>query len=220
MPRSSPRPSGLRGRFRRPGAVVALLGPDGAGKSTVVEGLREVCERTVTVLYLGRRRGGGEPVSEASPAPRAESASPAPSALRECGFLLVRALGHLRLLARGYAAARSGDIVLCDRHPIEVLAVRPRRTPTAERLERLIARRLMPKPDLLILLDAPAETMVERKREHPLELIEERRRAYLETFAPWGAELVSTVGPAERSVERAAALVGEALRARGASRPA
>ncbi len=46
------RPLGLR----RAGPVVALLGPDGAGKGTVIEALKARIPAGLTVVYLGERR--------------------------------------------------------------------------------------------------------------------------------------------------------------------
>ena len=185
-------------RARSRGPLVAFLGPDGAGKGTVIAGVREALDGPVTVLYLGRR------------AARKRTRRTSPSAARECAFIVRRAARHLRLLLRGYALARRGHVVLCDRHPIEVLAVRPRRTRAGAGLERLIARRLIPWPDVLIVLDAPASVLLERKGEHSLEVLERWRRAYLDVFGPRAAAIVSTDGPQEASVATALAAVRRA----------
>jgi hypothetical protein len=88
-----------------------------------------------------------------------------------------------------------------------VLAVRPRRTPAGAALERFIARRLIPWPDALIVLDAPASRLLQRKGEHSLAVLERRRRAYLEVFGPRAAAIVSTDGPPEASIANALATV-------------
>jgi thymidylate kinase len=188
--------------------VIAFLGPDGAGKGTVIAGVREALDGPVTVLYLGRRRRSAPRAGSGGARGRTRRASP--SAARECAFLVRRAARHLRLLFRGYTSAWRGHVVLCDRHPIEVLAVRPHRTPAGASLERFIARRLIPWPDAVIVLDAPAPLLLERKGEHSLETLERWRRAYLEVFGTRAAAVVSTGGPTEVSIADALAAVRRA----------
>jgi thymidylate kinase len=192
----------------RRGPVIAFLGPDGAGKGTVIAGLHEALDGPVTVLYLGRPRRGRGRAAGAAAAEGAQRRRP--SSARECAFLVRRAARHLRLLLRGYAAAWRGHVVLCDRHPIEILAIRPPRTPAGAVLERFIARRLIPWPDAVIVLDAPASLLLERKGEHSLEVLERWRRAYLQVFGERAAAIVSTGGPPEMSIAAALAAVRRA----------
>jgi thymidylate kinase len=194
--------------------VVAFLGPDGAGKGTVIEGVRDALDGPVTVLYLGRPRRGDSPAKGPATTRRAER--PPPGTARECAFLVRRAVRHLRLLLRGYALARRGHVVLCDRHPVEVLAVRPPRTPAGAVLERFIARRVIPWPDAVIILDAPAPLLFERKAEHSLEVLERWRHAYLEEFGS-SATVVSTDTASEDSVAEAFAAVRRARYGSGLS---
>jgi thymidylate kinase len=170
----------------------------------VIAGVRDALDGSVTVLYLGQPRG---------PRRRPRSGKldrrDRPGTARECVNLLRKTARQLRLLLRGYALARRGHVVLCDRHPIEVLAVRPPRTAAGAALERFIARRVIPWPDAVIVLDAPAPLLLEREGEHSLEVLERWRRAYLEVFGPRSAAIVSTDGPQEASIANALAAVRE-----------
>jgi thymidylate kinase len=191
--------------LRRAGPVVAVLGPDGAGKGTLIARLKVRIPVAVTPLYLGRRPR--RPAANGSP-------PPPPGALRECAGLLRGLVRTWRKLARGYARAWRGDIVLCDRHPIEVLATRPPRTPAGRRLEAFMAKRLVPWPDAIVLLDAPGSSLHQRKGEHSPEVLDRWRNAYAEVFVPRGAALISSAGPRSATVARASEVVWEALRAR------
>jgi len=212
------RPLGVR----RAGPVVALLGPDGAGKGTVIEALRARIPAGVSVIYLGERRGksphpnppphAGE--RERSQAGEGEETERHVSALRECAFVSYRAVRFWSLLLRGYLAAWSGHIVLCDRHPIEALAIRPRTSRSAAWLERVLFGRLMPWPDAVAVLDAPGEVLYARKGEHSPAVLEHQRQRYRDTFVPRGARLISTINGVEAAINEASALVWAALRER------
>jgi thymidylate kinase len=188
--------------IRRHGPVVALLGPDGAGKGTIIAGLRREMPTALTVIYLGRRRRRPDEPE------RDRGLHGWTGVLLESAFVIRRALRSWRILFPGYLAAWRGQIVLCDRHPIETLAIRPRQTRTGAWLERLLFGRLTPKPDLVLVLDAPGETLYARKGEHSPDILESLRRRYLDAFAPLGAVVIST----EQSVERSVAEASEAIR--------
>jgi len=55
-----------------------------------------------------------------------------------------------------------------------------RRRSLSRRIHGFILKRFYPKPDLLILLDAPADVLFARKREGTVELIENRRQEYFQ----------------------------------------
>jgi len=193
--------------IRRVGPVVALLGPDGAGKGTVIATLKARIPVGVTVIYLGERRRRSTPRERVTVARRV-------SLVRECAFVIHRALRFWAILLGGYLAAWSGHIVLCDRHPVEGLAIRPRTHPGAASLERFLFGRLMPWPDAVIVLDAPGELLFARKRENSPELLEAQRRRYRETFVPKGARLLSSTADLEATIREASAIVFTALKER------
>jgi thymidylate kinase len=196
--------------LRRLGPVVALLGPDGAGKGSILAALQSEIPIAVRVAYLGWRPRG-------RPQGRPEAAVDAPrsvSTFRECAFVLYQAARAWRRLVPGYLAAWRGDIVLLDRHPIEVLAIRPRRSPAAQKLERIVFSWLIPRPDVIVVLDAPGAALFARKGEQTPALLEEWRQRYLEVLVPRGAVVVSTEGPISGSVAAVSEVVFRALAAR------
>lgn len=196
------RPAGLRRR----GPVVAVLGPDGAGKGSTLDGAERRLPVAVTRVYLGNQRSSPSPAL----ATRQPASGPtaAPSALREAAFLVRKALPVWQKLATAYAAAWRGHVVLCDRHPVEVLAVRPRRTPMGAALERALFARLVPRPDRIVVLDAPGEVLHARKGEHDPQTLERWRQGYLRSFVPPGV-VVPTTGPVEQSVSGLLAVLWE-----------
>lgn len=198
------RPSGVW----RAGPVIAVVGPDGAGKGTLVAGLRRVVPVTVTPIYLGHGSsaeseyaGGAVGSSGAGAAVRRLALRAArslvgllPAGARELQHAARRSLGECRSVARAHAYAWRGDIVICDRHPLELLLVGEPRPGAAGLLERAVRERLLPHPDALVLLDAPAGLMYDRKGEHSVQLLERQRTRYRDALVPRGATVVSTGG--------------------------
>ncbi len=140
------------------GLTVALLAPDGAGKSSVASALTDTLPVPVRVVYMGRARTSN----------RGRRQSVASGLVRQ----------WRRHLTARYHRFR-GRIVLFDRYTYDALL--PPRNPNPARVaRRWVFAHAVPAPDLVILLDAPAELMFQRKDEHPREFLEQRRRDYLE----------------------------------------
>lgn len=183
--------------LRRRAPIVAVLGPDGAGKSTVIEDVAARIPLGVRVAYLGNRgagRGGGG---------RGHTKSTA----RETAGVLKDFARAARRLAREHWASARGSIVLCDRHPKELLAVRPRRPRVAAALEQALVRWALPWPDVVVVLEAPAEVLHRRKQEHPIERLEEWLHSYRRVLGPRGATFVDTTIPQEETVRIVSELV-------------
>jgi len=206
---------------RRSGPVIAIVGPDGSGKGTVIEAMTRAIPVAVTRVYLGAARDSPPSPSgsfDAAPIrqdPPESPAPPGPSA-RELAFVLRKSARAWWRLLRAYGAAWRGHIVLLDRHPLEVLAVRPLRSASGAAFERFLAVRLTPRPDALVVLHARPEVLFARKPEHPVDTYRRWRVGYEDAFRELGATFVDTDDPLERTLARVSEVVWQSLRARRA----
>lgn len=162
------------------GVSVAFLGPDGAGKSSVIEALppklSSVFPRARELGFapslLRFMRRGSQSTSE----PHAlKPRSPVVSLARVAYWMAYYIFGSAALR---FTIARS-TLVLYDRHFVDILVDQKRyRYGGPLWLLRLVWR-CIPKPDLIILLDAPSEVLQARKQEVPMEVSARQRQAYL-----------------------------------------
>ena len=193
--------------------TVALIGPDGAGKTTVGRRLEATRDVPIRYLYMGvnldasgvmlpttrlalalkRRRGGrADMVASSHGGPR----KPKPTGLVRRALAGARSGARIanwmaeewfrQILAWYYQ--RRGYVVVFDRHFFADyyaydIAGDRRERPLASRLHGLLLDRIYPKPDLVICLDAPAEVLSARKGEGSLEWLEQRRQEYLQLRA-------------------------------------
>jgi hypothetical protein len=153
MARKATRAS-VRGRL---GMTVALMGPDGAGKSTLVDAPPD-WPLTSESAYGGLFRVG--PNGEAP------------------GSALASSLRFRRPYARLRAAARRGSLVLLDRHPYDVLVLDGRTRWKRVGLRLLVAL-LYPPPDVIVVLDATGTLLHHRSAEHDADVLERQRDRYL-----------------------------------------
>lgn len=188
--------------------TIALIGADGAGKTTIAQRVAERSNGRIQYVYLGmnaqsnrfalptsrlalawkrkryeRTHGSAESGQSESPDLGHMKASPNPitGALRLVNRLLEEWFrwGIVRRIQR------KGQMVICDRHfvldhALAMIMGKPNRGRMSERIHRWTLFRFYPRPDLVLFLDAPAEVLYERKRDAPLEYLETRQREYRE----------------------------------------
>ena len=197
-------------RWQHPtGLFVAVLGPDGAGKSTLIEGLRKelagAFRRTAQfhlMPSLLRRQGDSGPVTDPhGKPPRSWLAS----LLKLAYYWLDYNLGYLLKVCPALAKS---TLALFDRYYDDLL-IDPRRYRYGGPMwvARLL-RRLIPRPALFLVLDVPREQLLERKQEVAPEELERQVRAYRE-FAANTPNAVLLNGSA--SVEEVVAQARDAL---------
>ncbi|MEQ1760653.1 MAG: hypothetical protein ABL986_20275 [Vicinamibacterales bacterium] len=153
----------LAGLFRPNAPSLALLAPDGAGKSTLTSGIESRFFGPVCPVYMGLYQA---------------------SAVKGRGK--TPGLGLAGLLAtqwRRYGKARyrqaAGQLVLFDRYSYDALLPVRGKPTLLRRVRRWLLAWTVPAPSLTVVLDAPGDMLFARKGEHTADLLESQRQAYL-----------------------------------------
>ena len=193
---------------RRRTLSVALIGPDGAGKTSVTRRVAELLPVPSTRIYMGvnlesstlmlpttrliltlkRARGGRPDLTVSAADPRASARRPLRDRMLRSAKAGVRMTNWMaeewfRQAVAAYAQRR-GRVVLFDRHffcDYYAYDIVPRYgpRPLSARLHGLVLARLYPRPDLVVYLDAAPAVLHGRKQEGTLEFLDARRQDYL-----------------------------------------
>ena len=164
------------------GLVVSFLGPDGAGKTAVGDRLQEELLPAFRQLkrfhlrpYLLGRGGEGNGIPVADPHGK-EARGFLASTAKLFYFWLDYTFGYW-MKVRPLKVRSS--LVIFDRYYHDLLMDPKRYRYGASPWMAHLVGKLIPKPDLFIILDAPAEVINARKQEVQLEETNKQRMAYL-----------------------------------------
>lgn len=180
---------------------VAVLGPDGSGKSTLLAALRDTWPQSLGQVRLHhlrpsrltRHRGSTEPVVDPHGQP---PRSTVPSIAALVFVTLDWWIGYWTWIVRERAKL---GLVMFDRHLLDLLVDPIRYRYGGPSWLARAACHLVPRPDIIVVLDAPAMVVRARKQEVTRAESERQSLAYRRLAAEvTGAHLVdATVAPEE-----------------------
>ncbi len=205
-----PRPRDILAKpIRQRFTTVALIGPDGCGKSAVAKALLESSSLPLKYLYMGTsiessnvalptsrlihkwkvyrhkkslQRSGNDVPAKVS-LHGIEHRIDKRGRLGGVGRLFRRVSEEMYRQLVSWSYQLRGNVVLYDRHFLFDACPVPTDTSKhrfTDVLHHWFLKNLYPRPDLAIFLDAPAEIMFARKPEVPIEYLEQERTNLLQ----------------------------------------
>ena len=149
----------------RRGLSVAVMGPDGAGKSTLTGAVAAGYGPPARVVYMGLWQGEGEGAEPALPAAVLAAARRPFRSWRRSAVAL-------------YHQAR-GRLVVFDRHPYDALLPPAPPHVALKRVFFALLAHTVPAPSLVLVLDLPAEVTARRRPEEDPAALAAARADYL-----------------------------------------
>jgi hypothetical protein len=180
--------------WRRPGVGVAILAPDGAGKSTLAEGLFSAFPLPARTIYMSPRRATDD--------------------ARGIGGLARRLLRLWGGWLWGRYHVARGRLVVFDRYPLEALVAPRQRKGARVKLRRWLIGHSCPRPELVLVLDADGATLHHRSGEIDPVTLESERLEYRRLGQRVGGYLIDATRPAGEVRDVAVDLVWRAWTAR------
>ena len=170
------------------GLHVVMLGPDGVGKSTVVE----VLQRDLAPAFCGIEYGTFAPaLLPHKPVPNGgrDGGQPHAKPPRSLPASIIKALWWIVYYSLGYHVTTRpilarGGLALNHRYCVDAIVDRRRYRYNGPQWLLTLAWRLARKPDLVFLLDAPPEVVQARKKEVAFEETLRQREAYRKLVEP------------------------------------
>jgi thymidylate kinase len=209
----------VRLRLRPPVPWVAVLGPDGSGKSTLLAALRDGWPRTLGAVQVHHLRphrldrpgaAAGPVVDPHGQPPRAAVPSAAALAFVVADWWI----GYWSRIAR--ERAKHG-LVVFDRHLLDVLVDPLRYRYGGPVWLARAACSIVPRPDVVVVLDAPPDVVRLRKTEVAPAESARQSAAYRRLAADLGrAHLVDASGSPDQVLDTVTAIVRNQMRARHA----
>lgn len=171
----------LNKALHRKGLIVAFMGTDGSGKSTIIDGLPTIIGNTFsgsTIDYYHWRPGfihpekkltkEGEVVSHVQPHTR-EPMGRLASFAKMVFYTLDYTLGFI---GRVYWQAAKGHLVIFDRYYYDFYVDKIRYRLSVSNAVIRLFQLFIPRPDVTFLLVGDAQQIYERKKELPLEEVQ------------------------------------------------
>ena len=181
-----------RWHWRHRGIGVAVIGPDGAGKTTLVRGLRRDLPFPVRVLYMGLTGG------------RLRKAD----ALRLPGVVLAARLAILWVrYGIGLAYRLRRHVVVFDRYVLDGTVPSGAVLSPLARTSRRAQAFACPRPDLVLVLDASGDTMHRRAGEYDSDTLESWRAAYERLRGTRRVAMIDAEQPADVVLREAKTLI-------------
>ena len=189
-------------RVQQPtGLHIVFLGPDGSGKSSVIDCfMREMAQafRRIEYRHLkpGPQRGaGGKPVTDPHAQPRRGLLGSTAKILHFWGSYLTGSLLWI------YPRYLRSTLLVFDRYYHDLLADPARYRYGGPLWFARWLGKLLPQPDLVFILDAPADILQSRKQEVPFDESVRQRTAYRKLKSEYsGAYIIDASEPLDKVV--------------------